>query len=121
MDVSPANADLLLRLMGASILRSKVIAGNAVNQNTPGYERRDVDFEESLAKELKRGRSISDLKDIRPEVSVDLDAKPRADGNSVDMETEVTASRENRLLFELYSSIMRGQTRLTEIALRSER
>jgi flagellar basal-body rod protein FlgB len=121
MDVSPANSDLLLRLMGASILRSKVISGNVVNQNTPGYERREVDFEESLAKELRGGHSLDDLENIHPEVSVDSEAKPRADGNSVQMEDEVTASRENRLLFELYASIMRGQNRLTEIALRSER
>jgi len=121
MDVSPANSDMLLRLMGASILRSKVISGNVVNQNTPGYQRRDVEFEESLAKELRQGQGLDALEDIQPEVSIDEDAQVRADGNSVNMEEEVTASRENRLLFELYASIMRGQNRLTEIALRSER
>ena len=121
MDISPANSKLLLRLMSAATLRSKVIAGNVVNQNAPDYKRRDVDFEQSLAKELNRGRSLEDLEHLRPEVSLDPDAVPRADGNSVDMEAEITASRENRLLFELYSSIMRGQSRLTEIAIRSDR
>lgn len=121
MDISPANKELLLRLMSAASLRAKVIAGNVANQNTPGYKRRDVSFEETLAKELRQGRSMDELGGLRPEVSFDTDSKVRADGNSVDMEAEVNASRENRLLYELYSSIMKGQTRLTEIALRSER
>ena len=121
MDISPANSDLLMRLMSASTLRSKVISGNVVNQNVPGYKRREVDFEESLAKQLQRGRSLDDLERLRPEVAIDKEAVARADGNSVDMEAEITASRENRLLFELYASIMRGQSRLTEIAIRSER
>lgn len=121
MDVSPANSDLLLRLLSASSLRARVIAGNVANQETAGYKRREVTFEETLAKQLDQGRSLEDLERVLPDVGVDADAAVRADGNSVDMESETNASRENRLLYELYSSILRGQNRLTEIALRSGR
>ena len=120
MNLSPKNAPLLLRLMSAATLRAEVIAANVANQNTPGYLRREVDFEQTLARTLERGRPI-DLENLRPEVRIDADAVPRADGNSVDMEAEVTASRENRLLFELYAAILRGQSRLTQIAVRSDR
>ena len=36
---------LLERLIGAASLRQKVLAGNVSNQNTPGYARREVEFE----------------------------------------------------------------------------
>ncbi len=121
MDIGPANKDLLLNLLSASALRARVIAGNLANQSTPGYERREVRFEESLAKMLNNGTTGEALTDLRPEVSVDKDAEADAIGNTVDLESEVTASRENRLLYELYASILRGQHRLTEIAVRSER
>ena len=121
MDTSNVNRDVLLRLLDASALRAKVIAGNIANQNTPGYQRREVTFEETLVKELKRGGSGSSVSRLKPLVTVDADAKPRADGNTVDMESEVSASRENRLLFELYAAILNGQNRLNEIAVRSDR
>lgn len=121
MSVSPKNADLVLRLMSAATLRARVIAGNVANQNTPGYQRREVAFEEALSRELDRGSKPGRLAELRPLVRVDPEAQARADGNTVDMEAEVSASRENRLLFELYGAILRGQRRLTEIAVRSDR
>ena len=121
MSLAPRTADLSLRLLSAATLRAKVIAGNVANQNTPSYKRREVTFEQQLLRELERGKSLEELSGMRPVITVDKDAVARADGNSVDMESEVTSSRENRLLYELYSSILRGQMRLVETAIRSER
>ncbi|MDA1267178.1 MAG: flagellar basal body rod protein FlgB [Planctomycetota bacterium] len=121
MDISSANKDLLLHLMTASTMRAKVLAGNVANQNTPGYKRREVAFEDQLAQEIKRGASVQDLVKLDPVVSIDENAEAREDGNTVDMESEVSASRENRVLYELYAAMLRGGSRLTEIAVRSER
>lgn len=121
MDLASPNKELLIRMMSASTLRARVLASNVANQNTPGYLRREVDFEASLAKQMARAGGSSDFKDVQPKVTVDTTSPRRADGNNVDMEAEVSAGRENRLLFELYAAILRGQSRLTEIAIRSER
>lgn len=121
MDVSGKNSDLLLRLMDASILRGRVLGGNMANQSTAGYLRREVSFEETLAERLSEGQPLGELKELTPQVSIDKDATVKADGNSVEMEAEVTASRENRLIFELYAAMLRGQSRLSEIAIRSDR
>ncbi len=119
MDISGKNSALLLQLMNASLLRARVLAANLANQNTPGYQRREVRFEEALATELAKSRP--NLTRIAPEVRVDETAEAKADGNTVSMEKEVSAGLENRLLFELYASIKKGRSRLTEIAIRSER
>ncbi|MCP3914804.1 MAG: flagellar biosynthesis protein FlgB [bacterium] len=119
MDLGGPNGDLLLRLMSATSLRAKVIAGNVSNQNTPGFQRRKVEFEEALVRELERGKP--DVERIQPEVVVDPDASPRADGNTVQMEDEVAAMRQNRILYEIYASIMSGRGRLLRSAIHGDR
>lgn len=114
----PAGAQLS-KLMSATWMRSRVLAGNVANQNTPGYVRRDVRFEEALLEEL--GRPRPDVDDLMPEVVEDHDAPLKADGNSVDMEAEVTAARENRLMYELYAAISQGRSNLVKMAIREGR
>ena len=119
MDIGGPTGDLLLRLMSASALRAKVIAGNVSNQNTPGYKRQQVEFEDALVREL--GRATPDVKSVEPEITVDEGAPARADGNSVNMEDEVVAMRENRILYELYANMLRGRSNLIRSAIHGER
>lgn len=112
-------ADLLLRLMSAATLRARIIAGNISNQNTPGFKRREVRFEDALMREL--GRPGGDPGKIRPEIVVDDDAPMRGDGNTVSPELEVSALRETRLLYELYAGILKGQTDLIRSAIHGDR
>ena len=44
MEIGGQKIELLARLMNASTLRGRIIAGNIANQNTPGYKRREVAF-----------------------------------------------------------------------------
>ena len=119
MNLDSPQSKLLLRLMSAASLRSDVLAANLVNQNTPGFQRREVRFEDRLVKELDR--SNPRLDSVQPEVVVDADAEEGANGNTVNMEKEVSAMRENRLLYELYANILQGRTRLLELAIRDSR
>lgn len=114
----PAGAQLS-KLMSATWMRSRVLAANVANQNTPGYVRRDVRFEEALLKELRGPRP--DVDRLEPEVIEDRDAPRGADGNSVDMEAEVSAARENRLMYELYATISQGRSNLVKMAIREGR
>jgi flagellar basal-body rod protein FlgB len=108
---------LLLRLMSASTLRARAIAGNLSNLNTPGYLRREVRFEELLGKELRGGADLGRLARVAPELVQD-ELSPRSpDGNNVSMELEMNALRENQLLYDMYAAMLAGRTKLIEISL----
>ena len=65
--------------LDAPELRSRTIANNIANINTPNYKRRYVSFEESLKNEINNAKI---------EVKVDKDSIVREDGNNVDLENE---------------------------------
>ena len=107
-------ADLLVRLLGACELRARVVSANIANSNTPGYTRQVVRFEELLRTELQRGES--DFEGVQPEVSSDLSAPARPDGNNVNLELELNEMRENRLLYETYAAVLNSHFKLLETA-----
>ena len=119
MDIGGANQSLLLDLMSAATLRARVLAGNISNQNTPGYKRREVIFEDKLAAAMRR--SNPRLESIQAEVRIDQDARSLANGNSVSLEEENSAARQNRLAYELYASILAGQANLVNAAINMDR
>ena len=109
MDIIGPETALLTRLMAATSLRQKVLAGNVANQNTPGYRRQVVHFE-SLLRDAIEGSG--DLSDVQPKVVVDDITPARPDGNNVSLELEESAQDENLLLFEAYAAIMRNRFEL---------
>ena len=115
--INSPNAKLLESLLDASALRARVIAGNVANQNTPGYRRQVVQFEDLLRDAVARERSPSELSGIAPRVSDDVLTPARADGNNVNLELEMSAMRQNRLLYEMYSTIHASRTNLIQAAI----
>lgn len=71
---------LLKSGLDATELRSRVIANNIANTNTPNYKRKYVDFENALKNSMG--------KDVKPEIKTDLLSKVRRDGNNIDLENE---------------------------------
>jgi len=112
------SADLLVRMLGACELRARVVSANIANSNTPGYVRSVVRFEELLKKELLEG---GDLERVAPETLPDLETPARPDGNNVSLELELNAMRENRLLYETYSAILRSHFDLLDTAISQSR
>jgi flagellar basal-body rod protein FlgB len=109
--------DLMVRLLGACEQRARVVSANIANSNTPGYVRQVLRFEELLGEQLRGG---GDPAQIAPEIEPDLETPSRPDGNNVSLELELNSMRENRLLYEAYSSILRSHFALLESAI-SER
>ena len=116
MEAKPA--DLMVRLLGACELRARVVSANIANSNTPGYVRHVVRFEELLGEELRAG---GDAGGVAPQVAADVDTPARPDGNNVSLELELNSMRENRLLYEAYSSILRSHFNLVENAITGSR
>jgi len=113
MEVGSPKKDLLLRLLDATELRSRVALGNITNQNTPHYTRKDVKFEDMLRDAMQSGTS---LEGIEP-VIIDDEVTPRSDnGNNVSLEHETNTLRENRILYEVYAAMLEGRGNLKQIA-----
>jgi len=115
MNVTGPNDSLLMRLLDAATLRHGAIANNIANQNTPGYKRQVVLFEEVLEDAMANGKS--DLSRYQPLEMTDLVTPPRSDGNNVTAELEQVADQENRMLYETYLTILQGRYSLMNTAI----
>lgn len=104
MAIGGVQNDLLVNLMSASSERAKVIANNIANQNTPGFKRKFLQFEQLLTRAVERG--TRDLTSVQPAIQLDEESESRADGNNVNIEFEMNSMRQNRLLYDTYASIL---------------
>ena len=104
MAIGGIQSELLVNLMSASSKRASVIANNIANQNTPGFKRQFLEFEELLTQAVARG--TRDLTSVQPRILVDEETPGGDDGNNVNMENEMNSMRQNRLLYETYASIL---------------
>lgn len=111
------NSRLLRSLLDATAQRARVIAGNVANQNTPGYRRQVLHFEDQLRAALDRGKPASALTSLAPTVGEDTLTPARADGNNVNLELEMSAMRQNRLLYEMYSTLHASRMNLIAAAI----
>ena len=109
---------LLMRLLDASAKRRDVLLGNLANTETPGFQRKTVQFEELLQGALARGQDVST---IEPKVAVDKLSPARDDGNNVNLELELGGLRENRLAYDAYTAILGTHFELMRSAIESGR
>lgn len=114
MRLTGPQTDLLGRMLAASELRAKVIAANVANQNTPGYVRQVVRFEDLLREALDAPGV--DVAAVKPSIELDRESPARPDGNNVSLELELNAMRENRLLYETYAAMLAGHFELLRTA-----
>ena len=82
--------NLMKNGLNAAQLRSKTIANNIANINTPNYKRKYVKFEETLNNVNKTGKI---------EVKTDTSGAVRTDGNNVDLENEKVNQAANTLMY----------------------
>jgi flagellar basal-body rod protein FlgB len=119
MPITNNTDQLLVNLMSASSLRYKVLTGNLTNQNTPGYVRQTVAFEDLLAREL--GDSRPDLLAVEPQVVTDELTPGSPDGNNVNAELEINGLLQNRLQYETYSTLLAARMELVRAAIQEGR
>jgi len=86
MDLFDTTQTALERAMIGTSARQAALADNLANANTPGYQRKDVDFQSALAAALGEGKSAVATSSIR--TVTDTSASLRADGSNVDPERE---------------------------------
>lgn len=99
--------------LGMRQLRQNITSSNIANAETPGYHAQKVDFEEALGRALDidglRGMSATDGKHyavggktarVRPEIYDNPEAAVNNDGNTVDLEKEMSNLAENAILYK---------------------
>jgi flagellar basal-body rod protein FlgB len=89
MDLFDTTQTALERAMSGTSARQSVLAENLANANTPGYQRRDVDFQSALRSALSDGKAAVAATPLN--TVVDGSAPLRADGSNVDVEREGSA------------------------------
>ena len=93
--------------MTRTSMRQTVLNNNLANVNVPNYHRRDVDF--NIVLEGETSKTGARLKDIQQKLGMHGvstgQAKVRVDGNSVDLEKEVTAISETELRYNMLTEM----------------
>ena len=89
--------NVLEKAADASWTRNSLISNNIANVDTPGYKRKDINFESILQAELSGEKSLyqavksanEELSTLDPQVYTDnASLSYRLDGNNVDIDTE---------------------------------
>ena len=118
--------NVLSKAADASWLRNNLISNNIANNDTPGYKRKDVQFESYLAMELIRGASLkhrvanTDLSRLDGTAYTDYASLSyRADGNNVDIHTENTYLAENQIRYYTLLDSMTQEFSRLKLALTS--
>ena len=91
--------------LDATELRSRTIANNIANINTPNYKRRYVTFEDSLKNEINNAKI---------EVKVDEYSVVREDGNNVDLENEKVNQAASSLQYNALVSLTNTKLAMTK-------
>ncbi len=116
--------------------RFQAVAENLANVNTPGYKRKEVDFEENLREALETaGDDLSRLDPVathqdhmgqpRMETSRNFQVEEytvegdsvRLDGNNVDLEKEMANLAETRMAYSAVTRVMAKRAALIRTAM----
>ena len=115
--------NVLEKACDASWTRNSVLADNIANVDTPGFKRRDVQFEEYLMGELGFTDSLDDevadaeLDALNATTYTDYAAVSyRLDGNNVDIDTENVELAKNQIkYYTMVDSVSQEFSRLTMV------
>jgi flagellar basal-body rod protein FlgB len=100
--------------MRCASLRRTLLTDNLANVNTPGYQRKDVDFHATLQQALQTGQPLDGVA-FSP--TVDGSRSVRADGSGVDPDQESADLAENSLEYEALVQVAGARTNILQIAM----
>lgn len=117
-----SSVNLVNKAIDATLVRKELISQNISNVDTPGYKRKDIDFESLLAKEVElRGISNIEVGNLNAKAYVDHQTSSyRLDGNNVDIQVERSEEakvemRYNALVTRMTAQLNRFKTTLQNL------
>ncbi len=144
MAIQLFNNTLLEKALDASWARNSAISENIANVDTPGYKRKDINFEDYFKSALNKQKIagfVSDSKQAvvsetsdEESVSNDTlknlnfvsqtqyqDTTMRMDGNNVDIDSEMAELAKNQILYNAYASLLNKDFSMMRSAIREGR
>lgn len=108
----------LEQAISGAALRQRAIANNIANANTAGYKRVDVDFHSALQDALSGPDAKGALeKGLGLSPQTDNATASRADGNNVDIDTEMANLSQNALEYQSLVQVARARLTMLQIAM----
>ena len=105
----------LQKAIEGAAARQQAIAANLANANTPGYQRVDVDFHQTLRNAMASGGA--GLRGATFSPQRDATAQVRADGSTVDPDVESATQARNGLEYEALVQISKARIDILQSAL----
>ena len=126
MEIMEGTIKELNRALDVSHLRNRVIAENIANSETPGFKGSAVDFQRAMAdasSSADLNMSKTSNMHISPQgnneaVKIDKSGNPpRADGNNVDQNMEMTKLSENAIVYNTAAELLNRKLKLLKFAI----
>lgn len=127
------SVDLFKKVLDASWLKNTTISRNIANVNTPEYKREVVEFDGLLKKYLDQDGSKMTVTNekhmsfanqpngLEPKVSRVSDRSFRNDGNSVNVDVEMTEFSKNLIKYNAMTQQVSNQLKRVRMAIRDGR
>jgi flagellar basal-body rod protein FlgB len=107
----------LERALSGAAERQQILANNLANANTPGFKRSDLDFHSTLAGALASGASSTQLDALSFTPQTDASTAMQADGNNVDVDTEMSNLSENSLEYQSLVAVASARLKMISTAI----
>lgn len=116
----------LKRALDVSHVRNRVIAENIANSETPGFKGSSVDFQRAMVDaNSSAGLNMSKTSNMHistkgNNMAVKIDKSgntPRADGNNVDQNMEMTRLSENAIVYNTAAELLNRKLKLLKFAI----
>jgi flagellar basal-body rod protein FlgB len=135
MNVNDKTYQALATALNFREMRQEIISSNIANANTPGYKSMKLDFEGALARALdvdgNRSMNTSEgnhynvgnggFDNLSPEVYEDPNGVISENGNTVDVESEMSRMAENKLMFDTTVQLLNKKIGLMKYAISQEK
>lgn len=106
---------LIAKMLDLTVQRQRLSAQNLANAETPGYVRKELAFEEQLAKAVRQGAEA--LPGVQGEIVEDQESPFRLDGNNVTVAKELNEMSENAIMHSLLSRAYTSRLRIMKNAI----
>jgi len=130
LDPFDSNIHLLHKVLDLRSANQTVIATNIANAETPGYARKEFQFEEALQSAVHKpggtmrtthsnhiSMSPSDVSSINGKVIEIKDEKGIGDNNGVSVDMEMIELSENELLYETVAQLLKKKLGMLKYAI----
>jgi flagellar basal-body rod protein FlgB len=118
MELFDTTSLLLARAVDGASARQAALADNIANAETPGYQRQDVSFQDALRGAMDSTDPQAALETAKFTATTDPGVM-RADGSTVDIDSESAELAQNGLYYQALMAITNGRNDVIRTAIGS--